>query len=134
MKIRGLDSKDYIWNLALYRNNRRDNCSSLHDKARTLLYKLFPCDKILEEVPLPGTGLYADFYINSRKLMIEVNGEQHYKENGFFHKTSMSFYKGMYRDKNKLKWCELNNIVLVALRFDEDEHEWTDRIKKAYNS
>lgn len=131
-KTRGLDGKEYTWNLSMYTNNAREHCSSIHLRARELLKSFFPCDVILEEVPLPGSRLFADFYIHNKRLMVEAQGEQHYEANNFFHKTNMQFYKGVYRDRKKAEWCELNNIILVTLPYNEGDNEWRERIKEAY--
>lgn len=127
MKIRGLDNKEHLINLALY-IKQRTGCSNLHLQARKLLKEIFPFEQILEEVPLPSTRLFADFFIPSKSLIIEVNGEQHYKFNSFYHKDSLTFYKGQKRDRIKEEWCNLNGIQLIVLPYKEDENEWRKRI------
>lgn len=129
MKVKDLNGKTYSWNLALYINNERAGCSNLHARARKLLRDIYPCEPILEEVQLPGTRLTGDFYIHSQRLMIEVNGEQHYKANGFFHNEKLDFYRGKTRDRKKQEWCDLNGITLISLPYDEDDDEWKRRIK-----
>jgi len=120
IKVRGLDGREYSWNLVNYLSNNRSP-SSLHIKAREILHQLFPFDKILEEVSLPGTQLYADFYIHSKKLIIEVHGEQHYKFNPFFFKDKKSFALAQKRDRDKKSWAELNGITLVELPYNAQE-------------
>ena len=129
MKVRGLDNKEHSINLALY-IKQRTGCSSLHLKTRQILKEVFPLEQILEEVPLPSTRLFADFFIPSKDLIIEVNGEQHYKMNSFHHKNKMSFYKGQKRDRTKEEWCILNGIELIVLSYEETEDEWRTRIIK----
>lgn len=137
MMVVGLDGNQYSWNPSRSQGNISDkNRSQLHLDARILLKKLFPFDRILEEVSLPGTKsgsrktiLYSDFYIPNRSLMIEVHGEQHFEFNSFFHKDRMSFYKSRARDRDKATWCELNHITLVELRFNETEQEWRNKLE-----
>lgn len=126
MKIIGLDDKEYKWS---YKQSEcsTESRSKLHLRARSLIAKIFPYDLVLEEVSLPGCGkftLYADFYIPLRKIMIEVNGEQHSKYVHFYHKEKLNFYKGVKRDKKKSEWCEKNDITLIYLNFDQSDEQW----------
>jgi len=139
MRILGLDGKEH--KLAFHGNTSADkndnNRSKLHLKAREILTKIFPFDIIHEEVTLPGTKaknskslLYADFFIPSRNLIVEVNGEQHDIYIKFFHKNKLDFYKAKARDRNKKEWCELNGITIVYLNHNESEEEWTAKINE----
>ena len=130
MKITGLAGKPYTWNLTTHVPYKDDNRprSQHHIRARSLLTEEFPYDRILEEVSLPGCGLFADFYIPKRKLMIEVHGSQHYEFNSFFYKSKADFYKAQTRDKKKASWANLNNITYVALPHTESNDEWRKRI------
>ena len=107
------------------------NRSSLHKMARSLLKQVYPYDRILEEVTLPGTKtgsrktlLYADLYIPNRDLIVEVHGEQHFTFNSFFHKDKMAFFKAKARDNDKRAWCKLNQITLIELNYNESVEEW----------
>lgn len=136
MKINGLDGKQHTW---IPSNNivKTENRSSLHLKARDLLKKRFPNDRILEELVLPGTKtsfrkttLRADFFIPNRGIIVEVHGEQHSNCNSFFYNNKMQFYKAKARDKDKKRWCELNNFTLIELLYDETIEQWEDKIWK----
>ena len=135
MNIKGLDGREYSWNPSIHQAETEVR-SSLHTKAKELLQVLFPYDRILEEVSLPGSKtamrkstLRADLFVPNRDLIVEVHGEQHYKFNSFFHKNKMAFYKAKARDSEKREWCELNNIRLVELSYDEDIDEWRKKIE-----
>src|SRR5260221_13972582 len=97
MIVRDFSGKDHKINLSLY-TKQRNNSSSLHKQARSLLSTLFSCKIILEEVPLPGTRLFADFLIPSEGLIVEIQGEQHYKFNSFHYDNKMEFLKAKARD------------------------------------
>ena len=135
MKVKGLDGKEYSWTPA--RNQARSKeRSNLHDKAKKLLEEIFPFDRILEEVSLPGSKtsirksvLRADFVVPNRNLIVEVHGEQHFKYNSHFFKNKMNFYKAQARDKDKVEWCNLNDITFVALKYNEDIYEWRSKIE-----
>ena len=135
MKVFGLDNKEYSWNITKYRRTDRP-CSNLHVRARFLLNQMFPFDVVYEELVLPGTKterivrpLVADFYIHANRLMIEVQGQQHYKFNGLFYHNKAEYFRAQHRDYMKLQWCVRNGITLVALPFDESDEEWKSRIR-----
>ncbi len=134
MKVQGLDGKNYSWNLTGY-GIKRGNCSSYHKRARELLADEFPTLSILEEVALPGfkNALFADFYLPLKKLLVEVQGEQHYKYIDRLHADAVgskkNFLLGQKRDREKRQWCELNNITLVELTYEETDDEWRSKIR-----
>src|SRR4051812_24132089 len=104
MRVKGLDGREYPWNLTGLQVNADDTRprSSLHLAARQLLSDMYPVSPILEEVPLPGTGsLRADFYLPHRKVMIEVQGEQHYKYSKRMHGSKAGFLEACKRDVDK---------------------------------
>ena len=130
MKVIGLDNKKYTWNFTKHKQINT-NCSDLHWRARKLLWTLFPFDIIYEEVTIPGIkseithkSLIADFYIHTYRLMIEVQGEQHYKFSQFFHNNQLMFFRAQKLDKLKYKWCKLNKIHLIELPYNKTDDEW----------
>jgi hypothetical protein len=36
----------------------------------------------------------------------------------------MAFFKAKARDSDKAAWCELNNMNLIELNYNEKEPEW----------
>lgn len=130
LNVKGLDGLEYIWKPESY-HGERENSSGLHKRARELVKKLFPFYKINEEVQLVGvTGkLYIDMYIHPLRLCIEVQGPQHYKFNSFFFASAKDFRKAKQRDIMKSDWCELNNLDLVCLPYNENDEQWELRIK-----
>lgn len=137
MKVVGFDGKEHKLVLASFKQrNNREHSSSNQSKVRNLIKTKLPRVPYFEEVTLPGTNkprrsslLYADFFIPSIPLIIEVHGRQHYEFCPFFHKTKMDFYKGQARDRDKIEWCELNNIKIVVLPHDK-EAEWEAMISE----
>ena len=132
MRVTGLDGKEY--NLRL---NNSEPKSSLHKKALNITRGIFPSDTILNEVSLPGAGnkvtksLYADIMIPSRRLIIEVHGEQHYSRVPFFQHTQRDFLMGQMRDRRKKEWSDLNSFAMIELPFDR-ESEWENMISDYY--
>ena len=131
MKVIGLDGKNYKWNPKSGGGKR----SKLHKKAKKALDIWYPYDRILEEVSLPGTKtstrksvLRADLYIPNRNLIIEVHGEQHFKFNKFHYRDKLSFFRAQARDRDKLEWCRINEIIIVTFNYNENENEWRAKI------
>lgn len=131
MNVKGLDGKSYKMQLV---SQPKDEPSQYHLRCRALLAALFPFDQRLEELYLPGSdGLTADFYLPSRRLAIEVQGEQHSRFVPFFHRHRLGFMQSQIRDGKKKAWCLLNSILLVELPYDERDDEWATRIKTGPN-
>lgn len=129
MEVSGFDGKKYKINFIGKTCNKTENRSNLHVKARNLLKELFPFDRLFEEVMLPGSrGLFADFFLPTRRLIVEVHGQQHYEYTNFFYKTKMDFVHAKQRDKNKIAWCELNSIDIIILPYNESEEQWKARL------
>ncbi len=61
-----------------------------------------------------------DFYLPNFNLLIEYNGEQHYKEKpDFFHKSPGSFDGQLKRDRIKKEYAEKNGIELLVIPYWE---------------
>lgn len=138
MKYKGLDDKFYVINARDYvvYNDDDTTKSKHHCRARKLIKQIFPCNIVLEEVLLKGSkthnnkNLRADFLIPDSNLLVEVHGEQHYEFVGHFYKTQQDMFNAMLRDKIKKEWCENNNIELIILPYNEDDDEWSKRLKR----
>lgn len=128
MKIQDFEGHTYNWPPSGHTplNDDIRPRSELHVRARKLLRKIYPTQRILEEVPIP-CGLYLDFFLPSVKMAVEVQGQQHFSQVEFFQSKS-GFLKGQKNDQTKRNWCELNNIKLVELRYDEEDEEWKNKI------
>lgn len=60
-----------------------------------------------------------DFILNyhGKTYWIEYNGEQHYRELALFHKDHNDYLNQIGRDQEEARYCENNNIILVAIPF-----------------
>lgn len=92
-----------------------------------ILTEVFPGHHVLEEFPCVGEGLHLDFFLPARYIAVEVQGQQHYKFNPFFHKDKAAFARQVANDKRKEQWCEINNIRLIKINWGESE----ENIRKA---
>lgn len=130
MKVVDFDGREHRWppsgHEVLLDDLRKR--SELHLRTRNILNALYPTQRVLEEVPLPGTRLTLDFYLPQRQLCIEVHGEQHYKFVSHFHGDRMGFARAKTNDSKKIAWCHLNNLRVVELPFNESDDEWREKI------
>jgi hypothetical protein len=127
MKAIGLDGRVYTWKLSRKLTDRWR--SELHLKVRKLLHSLYPLENILEEVYLPGSdGLTADFFIPTRKMLVEAHGEQHYHFVSFFYNTILDFIEAKKRDQRKRQWAEINKLKLVELCCNDSPKQWRKQL------
>ena len=132
MKVTDLEGNVSTWKMkgSVVISKGRE-CSALHIKARKLVHEVYPTVTLLEEVPLhvrPSNVLYLDFYIPLHKIAIEVHGKQHYEYIRHFHRDRIACAKHMRRDREKAEWCELNDIKLIVLPYNETVDEWRQKI------
>ena len=75
---------------------------------------------VFEEMPVFGTRLHCDIVNMTRRIAVEVDGNQHENFNTFFHGGSRLKYLGsIKRDVAKEEWLEKNQIRLVRIYQDE---------------
>jgi hypothetical protein len=134
MKVTGLNGKAYI--LSLGGESIALNKSKYHLAAREVIKGVFSSTKLSEEVHIPGcpSTMYIDFFIPLMKIGIEVQGEQHYKMIGHFHKDKAAYYLARKRDREKAEWCELNGISLIEFPYNESPEQWEARLRNVYRT
>lgn len=98
--------------------------SQLSDKIEEFIKRLLPNYTCIKEYEAKGgisknTSIRFDFCIPGLKIMIEVQGEQHFKFSKHFHKTLENFKKAQARDGLKQEWCSDNGYDLVYFSYDE---------------
>ncbi len=95
--------------------------SKIQYNAKQFLKKYWNNHIVFEEFPVAGTKLSLDFYNANKKIAVEVQGKQHTKYVPFFHgKNKINYINQLKRDRDKLMFCELNNIQLIEI-YDGDE-------------
>lgn len=94
--------------------------SKIQFQAGQKLKQKFPYDSILEDITIPNSRCSLDFFIPSRKIAIEVQGEQHSNFNSFFHNTRRDFLDQQSRDEFKENFCILNKIRLIKIYTEKD--------------
>jgi hypothetical protein len=89
---------------------------------------------VYEEFPVYGTRLRVDLINFTKKIAIEVHGQQHFKFNKFFHSNSrIKFFQSMKRDWEKTEWLELNDIKLVELEEKDIDNLSMDLLEDKFN-
>ena len=68
----------------------------------------YPDCKLVKPLPF-------DFYLPDKNILIEIDGEQHYKQK--FNMTEDEFDKVKIRDKIKDEYCKNNNITLIRIPY-----------------
>ncbi len=93
--------------------------SKIQFAAKQLLKQVWETNIVYEEFPCFGSLLKVDFYNATKKIAVEVNGEQHAKFHYFHGGSRMNYLESIKRDFQKRKWLELNDIKLVEVIKEE---------------
>lgn len=128
MDIVDLDGRKFRWQM---KRGKVKKPSSLHLDVYSLIREIYPSDILIEEITIPlkrGEKVFGDIYIPSKRKLVEIHGEQHYKYNTFFYSSKLEFLKAQKRDRDKKEWCEINDIQYIELPFNKKE-EWSDLIR-----
>jgi hypothetical protein len=118
MRVLDLQGNPTSWSISANKFPRRSllaSKSKLQYSVGVVLDELFPFDVVLEEVTLPNSRLAFDFFLPKRLIAVEVDGQQHFSQVPFFHKTNKQFHAQQDRDRQKEYFCELNGIELIRV-------------------
>ena len=63
--------------------------------------------------------LLADFYLPDLNLIIEMNGEQHYKYVEHFYTKDWTLEDQQIRDDTLRAYCKTHRINLLEIKYDE---------------
>ena len=55
----------------------------------------------------------------TKRIAVEVNGNQHTSFNKFFHKTRINYLRSIQRDHKKLEWLKTNDFELIEIEEKE---------------
>jgi hypothetical protein len=108
----------------LIHKNVKKNIIKWQDKSRSKLqfdfkqffYPYWKNHIVYEEFPVYGTLLKVDFLNATKKIAVEIQGNQHESFNKFFHDNSrLKYLQSIKRDVQKSKWLEMNNFKFLEL-------------------
>tara|TARA_R100001509_G_C4866703_1_gene215288 strand:- start:992 stop:1408 length:417 start_codon:yes stop_codon:yes gene_type:complete len=90
--------------------------SKLQFDAKQFFRQYWSGQVVYEEFPVFGTRMKVDILNATKRIAIEVNGEQHDKFNKFFHNNSRAKYlDSIKRDMKKAEWLEKNSFTLIEI-------------------
>jgi|TARA_R100000008_G_C3571959_1_gene162748 very-short-patch-repair endonuclease len=106
-----------IKNVSKYLIDWESDCKSgIQKNVKNQLKDYWFADVVFEEFPVAGTRLSLDFYNSTQKIAVEVDGNQHYRYNKFFHSNSrQNFLHQLKRDEKKEYFCDINQIKLIRV-------------------
>jgi len=90
--------------------------SKLQFKFKQFFYSYWKNHIVYEEFPVYGTMLKVDILNATKKIAIEIQGNQHESFNEFFHDNSrLKYLQSIKRDVKKEKWLEMNEFKFLEL-------------------
>jgi len=94
--------------------------SNYSEKIEKLFKISFPSYRLKKEkyVFFNNTKLFFDFYVSEMRLLIEVQGQQHYSFNKFFHTSKSDFEKQKVNDNSKAEWAADNGYKFLTINYD----------------
>jgi len=69
--------------------------------------------------PKTSKKLPFDFYLLNSNIIIEYQGEQHYKKTGYFEKRAGGLEGLQYRDNLKREYCQNNGIKFIEISYKD---------------
>lgn len=135
MKIKKINGKETNINIQKYRIDWDKKCrSKMQFNVKQFFRKYWSNHCCLEEFRIPGSLMTIDIVNLTKKLAIEINGNQHSEFNKFFHKNNITNYRlQMERDVKKEDWCEKNGFTLIEIYQDDIEKLDRKWFKEKYN-
>ena len=96
--------------------------SKVQFKTKQFLKKFWENQVVYEEFPVYGTKMKVDILNATKKIAVEVQGNQHTSFNKFFHNNSrLKYLESIKRDAQKAQWLEKNGYTLVEIHEKEVE-------------
>ena len=94
--------------------------SKVQFKTKQFLKKFWENQVVYEEFPVYGTKMKVDILNATKKIAVEVQGNQHVSFNKFFHNNSrLKYLESIKRDAQKAQWLEKNGYTLVEIHEKE---------------
>lgn len=102
------------------------------------VYRFFHLSQIphVRQATIPGTRLSCDFFFPNEKLIIEIDGDQHWRYVRKWHRKRGDFQAQKDRDRQKTNWCLQNGFVLYRWCSDQVETfpQITEILRKSISS
>jgi hypothetical protein len=90
--------------------------SKLQFKFKQFFYPYWKNHIVYEEFPVYGSMLKVDLLNATKKIAVEIQGNQHESFNKFFHDNSrLKYLQSIKRDVKKEHWLEKNGFKFLEL-------------------
>jgi len=89
--------------------------SKLQFKFKQFFYPYWKNHIVYEEFPVYGTMLKVDFLNATKRIAVEIQGNQHESFNEFFHHSRLNYLQSIKRDVKKEEWLIKNNFKFIEL-------------------
>ena len=133
-------SKSYLWDKKYKLFRRKGNKPNTKYKSQHTLYSVCKLlyGKVFQEVAFPrcysekGSLLRFDIYIPDKRILIEYQGDEHYKFIRFFHRTKREYKAMLRRDFTKKAFCVKYGYVFIEFTQKDNvsyPHEVKERIE-----
>jgi len=108
--------------------------SKLQLEFKNFFYPFWRNHIVYEEFPVYGTMLKVDFLNATKKIAVEIQGNQHESFNKFFHDNSrLKYLQSIKRDIKKEKWLEMNGFKFIELYESDLKNISPEYIKNKLN-
>ena len=90
--------------------------SKLQYNFKQFFYSYWKNHIVYEEFPVYGSMLKVDLLNATKKIAVEIQGDQHESFNKFFHDNSrFKYLQSIKRDVKKEKWLEMNEFKFLQV-------------------
>lgn len=128
MTFKTLTGKTVSKNCHKYRIDwDKEERSKIQTKVKKFLQPYWKNYIVFAEFPVFGTKLKIDIFNASKLIGIEIDGQQHTKYVEHFVGNRVGYLNLIKRDVKKEEWCEVNEINLLRINYDEVDllsHSW----------
>lgn len=99
-------------------STRDDRGSKLQTRIFDYLAEIYPNIKIHHEYRIGKLNQRIDIFIPQLGLAVEIDGEQHFGFNKFFHKSELDWNASVERDKRKEAFLAEHGVKLVRIPYN----------------
>lgn len=90
--------------------------SKLQYSFKQFFYPYWKNHIVYEEFPVYGSMLKVDLLNATKRIAVEIQGDQHESFNKFFHDNSrLKYLQSIKRDVKKEKWLEINQFKFLQV-------------------
>ena len=93
--------------------------STYEEKIFQIIIRKYSVQKEKSFADLGNGKLRFDFYIPSKQILIEVQGEQHYKQISRYQKDRKDFLQQQERDRKKISYALSHDMTLYCIPYWE---------------